>query len=80
LTYIGGYWRGFLSGAPPEEEEPASALKDQDMPRRKWKRYPGLFVLLKQKGWVSPQQWQAMVGTALVAFRAIVFPPVPTYI
>jgi len=32
--------------------------------RGKWKRYSGLFVLLKQKGRVSPPDWAAMVEDA----------------
>ncbi|MDW7991535.1 MAG: hypothetical protein RMK65_05225 [Anaerolineae bacterium] len=43
----------------------------------KWKRYSGLFALLKQKWSVSVQDWERVVGKALAIFTAIVL-PVPT--
>lgn len=47
---------------------------------KKWKRYSGLFILLKQKWSVSDKNWRAIVGTALAAFIAMVQLPVPTHV
>jgi hypothetical protein len=37
-------------------------------------------VLLKQRWVVSLREWQAIVGRALAAFLALLFPPVPTHV
>lgn len=47
---------------------------------KKWRRYSGLFILLKQKWWLPPPAWQAIVNNALASFAAIVHPPVPTHV
>lgn len=46
----------------------------------KWKRYSGLFILLKQKWSVSPCVWQSIVTAALASFINIACPPVPTHV
>jgi hypothetical protein len=47
---------------------------------KKWKRYSGLFILLKQKWSLSISKWQEIVTFALSAFLAMVQHPVPTYV
>jgi len=47
---------------------------------KKWKRYSGLFILLKQKWSLSTRDWQAIIGTALASFTALVQHPVPTHV
>lgn len=46
----------------------------------KWKRYSGLFVLLKQKWSISSQDRRLILGTALAAFLDLVYYPVPTHV
>lgn len=47
---------------------------------KKWKRYSGLFVLLKQKWTLSHEQKTAVLDAALTTFRALVYPNVRTYV
>jgi hypothetical protein len=47
---------------------------------KKWKRYSGLFILLKQKWSVSASEWQVLVTTALTSFSSLVQHPVPTHV
>jgi hypothetical protein len=47
---------------------------------KKWKRYSGLFVLLKQKWALSDEQKAAVLNTALTTFRALVHPHVRTLV
>ncbi|GAP07746.1 MAG TPA: transposase [Anaerolinea thermolimosa] len=47
---------------------------------KKWRRYSGLFILLKQKWWLPARQWQSIVKEALASFAAIVRPTVLTYV
>jgi hypothetical protein len=79
---VGERLRDFLYGAPPGEGEGAPAGVN---PHRSWWKgkgrcYSGLFVLLKQRWVVSLREWQAIVGGALAAFLALLFPPVPTHV
>lgn len=47
---------------------------------KKWKRYSGLFILLKQK-WSLPQErWWQVLSDALHLFTTLVLPPVPTHV
>ncbi|MEJ5239878.1 MAG: transposase [Anaerolineales bacterium] len=46
----------------------------------KWRRYSGLFVLLKQKWELSAPEWYEIVSSALAIFVSIVHPPVPTHV
>jgi hypothetical protein len=47
---------------------------------KKWKRYSGLFVLLKQKWSISSQDRRMILETTLAAFLALVHHPVPTHV
>jgi hypothetical protein len=47
---------------------------------KKWKRYSGLFVLLKQKWSLSEEQKSAVVSAALTTFRNLVYPHVRTFV
>ena len=47
---------------------------------KKWKRYSGLFVLLKQKWSIPAQELRKLQHTALTIFTAIVAYPVPTHV
>jgi len=47
---------------------------------RKWKRYSGLFVLLKQKWTLSHEQKTAVLDAALTTFRGLVYPNVRTFV
>ena len=47
---------------------------------QKWKRYSGLFVLLKQKWSLSASEWQAVVTAAFTPFLTLVQHPVPTHV
>lgn len=61
----------------PKERIPGSPSRKKG---KKWKRYSGLFILLKQKWSVSNRDWQIIVGTALASFITIVRHPVPTHV
>jgi hypothetical protein len=79
---VGERLRDFLYGAPPGEGEGAPAGVNPHQPwwKGKGRCYSGLFVLLKQRWVVSLREWQAIVGGALAAFLALLFPPVPTHV
>lgn len=47
---------------------------------KKWKRYSGLFILLKQKWSLSPADHTTISNTALAIFTTILFPPVRTHV
>lgn len=47
---------------------------------KKWKRYSGLFVLLKQKWSISADQQAAILKAAFAVFIALVHPHVRTYV
>jgi len=47
---------------------------------KKWKRYSGLFILLKQKWVLSQQQKNAVVEAALATFRSLIYPNVRTFV
>lgn len=47
---------------------------------KKWKRYSGLFILLKQKWSLSAREWQKIVTAALTSFWSIVHHPVLTHV
>jgi hypothetical protein len=47
---------------------------------KKWKRYSGLFVLLKQKWTLSHEQKTAVLDAAFTTFRGLVYPNVRTFV
>jgi hypothetical protein len=47
---------------------------------KKWKRYSGLFILLKQKWSLSDQQKTAVFEAALATFRYLVYPHVRSFV
>ena len=85
--YVGklkyGKTRGLLYGGPIFEYE---RVEDQERispslkKGKKWKRYSGLFILLKQKCSLSDTQKTAILQDALAAFRNLVYPPAPTFV
>jgi hypothetical protein len=77
---VGERWRDFPYGTPLGEGEGAPAGVNPHRPWWKGRCYSGLFVLLKQRWVVSLREWQAIVGGALAAFLALLFPPVPTHV
>jgi hypothetical protein len=62
---------------PDKERIPGSPFLKKG---KKWKRYSGLFILLKQKWFVSAIAWRAIVGEALASFYTMVQHPVPTHV
>ncbi|MCC6147608.1 MAG: transposase [Anaerolineaceae bacterium] len=60
-----------------EERIPGSAHRKKG---KKWRRYSGLFILLKQKWSLPDTQWRALLQQALASFIAIVHYPVPTHV
>lgn len=82
---VGEELRDLLYGEPISDDEPVEekeripgspALKKG----KKWKRYSGLFVLLKQKWSLSEDQKTAVLSAALSTFRGLVYPNVRTYV
>ncbi len=61
----------------PKEHIPGSPHQKKG---KKWKRYSGLFILLKQKWIVSSRDWQVILHTALAALIAIACPSVLTHV
>lgn len=82
---IGEEIRDLLYGEPVSEGEqisdqeriPGSSARKKG---KKWKRYSGLFVLLKQKWSLSVEQISAVLSAALNAFLALVQPRVRTLV
>ena len=77
--------RDFLYGQPVAENETASETdlipaNPQRKPGKKWKRYSGLFVLLKQKWSLSDNQKTAILEAALTIFRNLVQPRVRSFV
>jgi hypothetical protein len=60
---------------PEKEHIPGSPFLKKG---KKWKRYSGLFILLKQKWSLSTSEWQEIVTQALASFLTLVQHPVPT--
>ena len=78
---IGECLRDYLYGeqqsVTDQERIPASVQRKRG---EKWKRYSGLFILLKQKWSIPTRDWHALVANALATFSAIVHCPVPTQV
>ena len=82
---VGETLRDHLYGQPVAENEaiadkdrlPGSSTKKKG---KKWRRYSGLFILLKQKWVVTKQTWQPILDTAWNALQAITRSPVPSHV
>ena len=77
--------RDHLYRIPIDEQEDLSA--EERIPGapnyrkgKKWKRYSGLFVLLKQKWTIDKKTWLSILKHALDIFAALVCPLVPTHV
>lgn len=64
-------------GVPEQAHIPGSPFRKKG---KKWKRYSGLFILLKQKWSLSASEWREIVTAALMAFLTMVQHPVPTHV
>ena len=62
---------------PEKERIPGSPFLKKG---KKWKRYSGLFILLKQKWSLSAREWQKIFTAALTSFLSIVQHPVLTHV
>lgn len=82
---VGERLRDHLYGEPVAEDGPLAENERipgsaQRRKGKKWKRYSGLFTLLKQKWSIPTKDWRALVAGALDAFLAFVHCPVPTQV
>ena len=82
---IGEELRDLLYGEPiAEDEQVAEKERIPGSPSlkkgKKWRRYSGLFVLLKQKWTLSDHQKSALLQAALSTFRNLVQPHVRTFV
>ena len=82
---VGEELRDLLYGEPITENEQVN--KNERIPGspslkkgKKWKRYSGLFVLLKQKWTLSHEQKTAILDSALTTFRRLVYPNVRSFV
>lgn len=69
---VGEALRDELYGPPPP---PSDALSPR---QRKWRLYSGLFILLKHKLPISPDRFRLLLDQVLLAFQALLCPPVRT--
>ena len=60
-----------------QERIPGSSQRKKG---KKWKRYSGLFVLLKQNWSLAARKWRAILDEVLAAFTALVQHPVLTHV
>jgi len=82
---VGEELRDLLYGEPIAEDE---QVEDKERvpgspslkKGKKWKRYSGLFVLLKQKWNLSQEQKTAAMEAALATFRGLIYPNVRTFV
>jgi hypothetical protein len=82
---VGEELRDLLYGEPIAEEEqvddieriPGAPSLKKD---KKWKRYSGLFVLLKQKWSLSDAQKAAVLNAALATFLNLIHPHVRSFV
>jgi hypothetical protein len=82
---VGEELRDLLYGEPIVADEP---VEDKERipgspslkKGKKWKRYSGLFVLLKQKWSLSSEQMTAVLNAALATFLNLIHPRVRTYV
>jgi hypothetical protein len=62
---------------PEKERIPGSPFLKKG---KKWKRYSGLFILLKQKWSLSARHWHEIFTAALTSFLTMVQHPVPSHV
>jgi len=82
---VGEELRDLLYGEPITDDE---LVEDEERipgspslkKGKKWKRYSGLFVLLKQKWTLSDQQKTLVLQAALATFRSLVYPNVRSFV
>ncbi len=82
---VGEELRDLLYGEPLAEDE---QVEDKELipgspffkKGKKWKRYSGLFVLLKQKWTLSQEQKTAVLEAALASFRSLIYPNVRSFV
>ena len=82
---VGEELRDLLYGEPIAEDE---QVEDKERvpgslslkKGKKWKRYSGLFVLLKQKWNLSQEQKTAVMEATLATFRGLIYPNVRTFV
>ncbi len=82
---VGEELRDLLYGEPiAEEEQVADKERIPGAPSlkkgKKWKRYSGLFVLLKQKWSLSDEQKAAVLNAAFASFLNLVHPHVRSFV
>ena len=82
---VGEELRDLLYGEPiTEDEQVEDKQRIPGSPSlkkgKKWKRYSGLFVLLKQKWKLSDDQKTAILDSALTTFRGLVYPNVRSFV
>jgi len=81
---VGEELRDVLFGAPPAppraKGRTAKPPRPLHRPSPKWKLYSGLFILLKQKLTLAPEDLRQIVRTALERFRQMVQYPVRTFV
>jgi len=81
---VGEELRDGLDGTPlalkPTAPRAATSLHRLRRPGQKWKLYSGLFLLLKQKLTLAPEELRSIVRTALERFRQMVQYPVRTFV
>jgi hypothetical protein len=80
---LGESLRDFLYGEPiaqgehvPEKDQIPNATSRKQ--GKKWKRYSGLFILLRQKWHLSRQEHAKIKAAVLLTFTSLVHYPVPT--
>ncbi len=83
---VGEELRDLLYGEPIAEDEQAVDLTDRIPGKpthkkgKKWKRYSGLFVLLKQKWILTQDQKTVVLLVAFTTFRNLIHPNVRTFV
>lgn len=82
---VGEELRDLLYGEPIAEGEQVDDQERVPGARslkkgKKWKRYSGLFVLLKQKWTLSDEQKSTILSAALSTFRGLVYPRVRSFV
>jgi hypothetical protein len=82
---VGEDLRDLLYGEPiPENEQVDNKERIPGAPSlkkgKKWKRYSGRFILLKQKWKLSDEQKALMLKAALATFQNLVHPHVRTFV